>query len=99
MSKQLQTPSGYIVEDRPEGLFLIGDTDKAAELVNDEIVTQVLPTGLVRVEIGNYYDGAWYVNEYGQGHSLEEAMRYALGHALGSYEDPEVNDEEREESK
>jgi hypothetical protein len=93
--RKLQTPSGYIVEDRPDnGLYLLGDLDEPKRKAEEWAACQVYKMdGLITVEIG--YDQTPFVRgdgaEWGSADNAEDAWRYALGAHFGSVDDPEIN--------
>lgn len=84
------TPSGHIVIERPEGLYLIGPLESAVALAEDERhVVRFTLNGQHRVELCDP-DGS--VAEWGASIlSEDEALRFALGAFLGSYEDPQIH--------
>lgn len=87
------TPNGFIVSEHPTGLFLEGPLDRALEMAKNErdIVLSFKRTIPARhmVELRDNPEDPTSVAEWGSStRSREEAMRYALGAFLGSYEDP-----------
>lgn len=94
----LQTPVGFVVEDKSEGLYLAGDQRELSRAMKFVVRRERLgysethEDGIWTVEIGygrdkpSPGDGA----EWGKGSTREIAWRYALGAHFGSYDDPEV---------
>lgn len=89
-----RSPIGYLIEEREGGLYLheCQGLLEPRRLIQSQNYTRV-----------SERDGFWYVwigleenpgpdncQEFGQAEDHDEAWRYALGAALGSYEDPIV---------
>lgn len=104
MSKVRISPIGKLIEQREGGLYLAQGESLAEALLfvkreGLEVRETVRPIEItephqgqmvnVLVEIG-YSDSIERdgVAEWGQGKTVEEAMRYALGAHFGSWEDP-----------
>lgn len=92
--RTLRTFNGFRVEDRPEGLYLLGDFEDARNLVtfqeglwNNQSFNE---NGHVLVEIGYSADPEDGVAEWGTGDTEAEAWRFALGAHFGSHDDPEA---------
>lgn len=90
-----RSPLGYLIEDRPEGLFLhkAHDLWEARMQVQKETSTYIegRENG-VRVFLSRDADqaGPDHHDEWGAGPDYDTAWRYALGAYFGSHEDPEV---------
>lgn len=94
MSRVLVTPLGYRVEDRPEGLYLLGDLDAARQFVIDTEGLAYLVEGdymasryLVEIGYGAEEFDKGHGAEMGHGPDRDTAWRYALGAHLGSHDD------------
>lgn len=94
-----KSPIGHIIEERPEGLYFMGNLEAAKADVRSNVATSVSTfytdddTFRWTVEIG--YGPAKLLDsgaaEWGVGSTEEDAWRFALGAHYGSYEDPIVN--------
>lgn len=92
MTRRLLTPRGYIVEDRPDGLYLLGDYMEAMGEARAHVAVSVTPLADSQgfsINLGYSNDPADGWAEWGTGPDLETAWRYALGSHFGSSEDPE----------
>ena len=89
--RRLVSPSGYIVEDRPEGLYLLGDYAEAMGMALAYVAVRVEETADGwTVELGYSHDPSDGWADWGTGADLATAWRYALGSHFGSTEDAEL---------
>lgn len=92
------SPAGFRFEERPEGLFLLGDRseiERAAAMCKRDgcrlrETRETKPPGRYVVLIGSSdARPTWEnCNSFGVHHEREKAWRYAMGAEVGSYEDP-----------
>lgn len=100
MANTRRAAMGYLVEDRPEGLYLIGDNITLARAEWDARLNAHMRTvedangflvELDHGEIPPFGDDGQSVAEWGRADNLEDAKRYAFGAHFGSYDDPIVS--------
>jgi hypothetical protein len=90
--KQRITPSGHVVIERPEGLYLIGPLDRAMEMAEAERIVRYTFDGEVhRVDLLDNEDEQVGPEWGASALSQDEALRFALAAFLGSYEDQELH--------
>jgi hypothetical protein len=92
MNYHVAPVTGAVNLDMPTGLFYVGPLDRGKQLVRDRAWKVTYNAGpetyLVEIAYGLELHGHDDVAEWGKGRTEEEAWRYALGAATGSYEDP-----------
>lgn len=101
--RQLKTPVGFVVEDRDNGFYLLGELGDLSRAM--KFITRREGLGFTeRLDPTDSGDNVWTVEigydrdkpspgqgaEWGTGPTREIAWRYALGAHFGSTEDPEV---------
>lgn len=87
-----RTPSGHLIEDRENGLFL-ARTESTMEvrrlIERDNYISESFDGELWTICIGREPNPTFEsCNEWGRAPHADDARRYAYAAAIGSYEDP-----------